>query len=197
MSAYPSRYGHKTKVAHGWATAWPSLDWETYSEAGYVWNAEAQKWESLPGHSNQSRGLKAVGVRNYVEHPTFEILCGEYDLLDGQGSRLWVPSRPPLPLDLIEHVQRGLIVGAWNVNFEWTVWNCYCVPRLGWPPLAIEQMRCTMSKAAANSYPRGLANFGEAMNLTFKKDPEGDRLIRKLTVPKNPTKKAPGLRWVP
>jgi hypothetical protein len=189
-------YGERFKVAHGYSTAWPPIDFETYSESGFVWDADEQKWESLPGHSNQSRGIKAVGVRNYVEHPSFEVLCMAYDLLDGVGPALWTPTRPE-PTRLLDHVRRGLILSAWNVEFEWTVWNCFCVPRLGWPPLALELLRCDMSKAAANAYPRGLANAGEALHLVNQKDPDGDRLIRKLTVPKNPTKKNPGLRWLP
>jgi hypothetical protein len=192
-----SSYGQRVRVAHGWATLWPPLDFETYSEAGYVWNEDEQKWESLPGHSNQSRGLKAVGIRNYVEHPSFEVLCMAYDLLDGNGPKLWTPLRPWQPLDLLEHVRSGRILSAWNTEFEFTVWNYYCVPRLGWPPLALEQLRCDMSKSAANSYPRGLDPAGEALSLIHKKDPDGDRLVRKLTVPKNPTKKYPAKRWGP
>jgi hypothetical protein len=191
------RYGDKIRVAHGWATLFPPLDFETYSEAGYLWDPIRQKWGSLPGHSDQSRGIKAVGTRNYVEHHSFEVLCMAYDLLDGAGPKLWTPARPWQPLDLFEHVRKRLILSAWNTEFEWTVWNCFCVPVLGWPPLGIELMVCDMAKAAANSYPRALGPAGDALYLVNRKDPDGDRLIKKLTVPKNPTKKAPGLRWVP
>jgi hypothetical protein len=191
------RYGDQIRVAHGVSTAWAAWDFETYSAAGYVWDSEENKWGSLPGHSNQSRGLKAVGARNYIEHESFEVLCLAYDLLDDQGLRLWTPTRAAHPIDLLAHIAAGKILSSWNNEFEFSVYNVHCVPKYGWPPLSLEQCRCDMSKAAANSYPRGLANFGNAVNLTYQKDPEGDRLVRKLTVPKNPTKKAPGLRWVP
>lgn len=188
---YPSR-----RVAHGIATTLPALDFETYSEAGYVWNEDTNKWESLPGHSNQSRGLKAVGIRNYVEHPTFNVLCLAYDLLT-DGPHLWLPLHPRQPDALLEHVRKGGVLSAWNTEFEWTVWNIYCVPTFGWPPLDISQMSCDMAKSAANSYPRKLKEAGAALMLTNQKHADGDRLIRKLTVPKNPTKKLRARRWTP
>lgn len=194
-TAFPSSYGQRVRVAHGWATLWPALDFETYSEAGFVWDADANCWESLPGHPKKY-GLPVVGTRNYVEHPTFEILCMAYDLLDGLGPRLWAPGRSE-PTDLFDHVRAGKIISAWNTEFEWTVWNCFAHPKLGWPALPLEQMRCDMAKSAANSYPRKLDAAGPAIGLSIYKDPDGDRLVKKLTVPKDPTKKFPGTRWVP
>lgn len=196
MSAPPSSYGERVKVAHGWATLYAAWDFETYSEAGFQWNEEAQKWGSLPGHSDQSRGLRAVGIRNYIEHPTFEVLCLSYDLLDGAGLSLWAPGRAE-PTDLLNHIRAGKILSSWNNEFEFSVYNIHCAPRYGWPPLDLMQCRCDMAKAAANAYPRGLANAGDVLGLTLRKDLDGDRLVKKLTVPKNPTKKAPGTRWVP
>lgn len=172
------------------------MDFETYSEAGYLWDADEQRWGSLPGHSDQSRGIKAVGSRNYVEHPTFEILCLAYDLKDGHGPSLWIPGRAA-PERLFAHVRAGWLIEAWNSGFEFDVWSVHCTPVLGWPVLALEQMRCAMSKSAANAYPRGLDDAGPVLGIEHLKDPAGKKLIRKLTVPKNPTKKAPGTRWYP
>ncbi len=190
-------------------TAHPTFDWETYSEAGYVWNEGERKWGSLPGLSDQNRGLGAVGVRNYVQHPSFQILSLAYDLLDGNGLRHWTPrdldrNGVPLemPMDLIHHVAAGGIVEAWNVGFEFQVWNYYCVPMWGWPELRMEQCRCTMAKSRAFAYPGKMAYAGTVLfpgkdQAHLRKDPVGESLVKKLTVPRKPTKANQDLRWTP
>ena len=243
----------RVPALHGWSTLIPSADFETYSEAGFrwgeipghivwrksrkrklpltpippkpVWIEPTRRLASLPGLADTSTGLPAVGVRNYVQHPTFEVLSLAYNLLDGRGTQCWVPKwctgkwKEQLiarcfgendwqPWELLKHVACGGPLGGWNcVGFEWEVWNFYCVPTWGWPELRMEQCVDTMHKAAVVSYPRKLKNAGIVLaakhNTFFKpneiiqKDPVGDELVKKLTVPKNPTKANPALRWTP
>jgi DNA polymerase bacteriophage-type len=232
---------------HGYSTLVPSCDFETYSEAGfrwietpgcYKWNKRrvskknpiqlppVPKWieptvelNSLPGLGADNRGLPAVGVRNYVQHPSFEILSLAYDLLDGRGRQHWVPNAETFrigeslvignnqPWPLLDHVAAGRVLGGWNIlGFEWEVWNLYCVPKWNWPVLRMEQCQDTMDKAAVAGYPRALKNIGKVLNRNValghpprvvEKDPIGETLIRKLTVPRNPTKANPALRWTP
>lgn len=196
-------------VAHpGLATIYPDFDFETYSEAGYAYDPMRQKWGSLPGLSDQNRGLKAVGSRNYVRHPSFEVLSLAWDLKDGKGRRWWRPHFnagmiiPPHHMlsdvrELHEYIARGGIIEAFNVGFEYTVWEFYCVPVLGWPPLVIEQLRCCMAKGKVCGYPPALDDVGSVLRLKERKSPEGDRLIRKLCVPKNTTKANQSMRWTP
>lgn len=207
----------------GVATVLPDFDFETYSEAGYRWDPHLRKWKSLPGIAQQNRGLSVVGTRNYVQHPSFEILSLSWDLKDGTGKHWWRPepgvsvrytghsddcalglgspacdcSTGYHPYPLLEYVAADGLIEAWGSSFEWQVWNFYCVPVLGWPPLRQEQMRDGMAKARASAYPGALGPVGEVLKLTERKDPEGERLIRKLTVPRNPTKGNPELRWTP
>jgi hypothetical protein len=153
----------------GVATILPDFDFETYSEAGLVWNPLEQKWDSPPGLSNQNRGLKAVGTRNYVEHHSFEVLSLAWNLKDGNGVQWWRPdpsvpykqypryepnhaydcpvrlgshcecSNLLHPVSLLEHIAAGRPLEAHNVGFEWTVWNVHCVPVLGWPPFHCDE----------------------------------------------------------
>jgi hypothetical protein len=183
--------GQQFRAGVGITTMHPTFDWETYSEAGYQWNYVTQKWESLPGLGPQNRGIGAVGAYNYITHPTFEVLSLAYDLLDGRGMRHWVPHMTEFgladePHDLIQYAAAGGILEAFNVGFELYVWNLYCAPRWGWKPLLIEQVRCCMAKARAHALPGSLADVGYVLDLVNKKDPMGDYLIKKLTVPKNP-----------
>ena len=175
------------------ATVHPTIDFETYSAAGYVWDASRGKWASPPGCSPQARGLSVVGLWVYAEHPTTEVLTFSYDLRDGRGVRRWRPGLPP-PSDLFAYLATGGAVEAHNVMFERVIWEKVCVPRYGWPPLDPAQPRCSMAKAHAWAIPGALGKIGDALNLPVKKDPDGDRLIKLLCVPQTPTKKQPKLR---
>ena len=195
----------------GAATVLPDFDFETYSEAGYVWHPRLQKWGSLPGIAEQNRGLTVVGTRNYVEHPSFRVLSLAWNLKDGKGPRWWRPPEiddvfqrpagdytlPHAPGELCDYIASGGIIEAWGVFFEWQVWNFHCVPVYGWPELRQEQCRCAMAKSRASAYPGKLKNAGEVLKLSERKDPAGDTLIRKLTVPRKPTKSNPDLKWTP
>lgn len=210
----------------GLATVLPDFDFETYSEAGYRWDDELQKWKSLPGLSAQNRGLGAVGTRNYVQHPSFRVLSLAWDLKDGKGKRWWRPDpnydREDIarqypqytsetaylhPVELLEYVASGAPIEAWGASFEWQVWNFYCVPVLGWPPLCIDaegnpplyqsQIHDCMAKSRVSAYPAALNDAGNVLKLEEKKDADGKTLIRKLTVPRNPTKGNAALRWTP
>jgi DNA polymerase len=199
-------------IAHpGFATVYPDFDFEAYSEAGYVFDPLERKWISLPGLSSQNRGLRAVGARNYVRHPTFEVTSLAWDLKDGRGRRWWrpnfcagmtIPTHHLLcdPRELCDYIARGGIIEAFNVGFEWCVWTYYCVPVLGWPPLQLTQLRCCAAKARASAYigsSGGLDDLGDILKLHERKDPAGDALIRKLTIPQKATKANQAMRWTP
>jgi len=123
------------------------LDFETYSEAGFVWDEAAQKWKAPRGA--MKKGLPVVGSAAYVEHPTFEVLTMSYDI--GFGVQRWRPGQPA-PVPLLMAVQRGELVSGWNSGgFEFKVWNKHCAPKYGWPPLQLEQLRDTMAQARAHA----------------------------------------------
>ena len=200
--------GSRVRVGVHFATVYPDFDFETYSEAGVEFDPIKQTWVALPGLGRDNKGLPAVGARNYVEHPTFELLSLSWDLKDGKGRRWW---RPPVcggvvlpavyivsdPQELWSYIASGGIIEAFNVGFELTVWNYYCVPKLGWPPLSFMQVRCCMAKARASAYPGSMEDVGDVLRLHEQKDKAGHDLIKKLTMPKKPTKANPALRWTP
>jgi DNA polymerase bacteriophage-type len=87
-------------------------------------------------------------------------------------------------IELIEHVKNGGKIQAWNAMFEYTIWNCVCVPKYGWPPLKLEQCIDTMAIAAANNIPQALGEAAIFMDASHKKDTTGSKLIQKLCKPK-------------
>lgn len=194
-SFWDLRAGQQFRVGYGVTTVMPDMDFETACAAGFHWDEKAQKWTGLPGAAKNKRGLEVVGRRNYVKHPTFRVLRLAYDLKDGRGKRHWFPWYGIPPQDLLDHIRNGGLIEAWNAGFEFDVWNEYCVPTFGWPPLPLHQLRCAMAKARAHAGPGKLERFGQAFHLTYPKMKEGAALLKKFSEPRNPTKSNPKL-WV-
>ena len=176
------------------STVLPDLDFETYSEAGFV--PLGDKWGALPRASQGKKGLPVVGAARYAEHPTTEVLCLAYNLKDGIGPRQWLPGMPP-PLDLFLHIAKGGLLEAWNVGFERHIWEKVCVPRMGWIAVPRSQWRCAMAKSRAHALPGALDNATRVLNTTHQKNPDGRRLLNRFSVPRNATRSDPRLRIQP
>jgi len=176
--------GTQLYAGMGRAEVLPDMDFETYSEAGYVRTADG--WGNLPGAAK--KGLSTVGAARYAEHPSTEITSFYYDLKDGTGRQFWRPGMPN-PEPLLAYIRAGGRVEAWNVGFERWIWEKICAPKLGWPSIAQEQYRCAMAKGRAFCLPGALSKAGEVLNLQNKKNPDGDRLLKKFAMPRKPTAK--------
>jgi DNA polymerase len=185
--------GTRRNAGLGISTVLADLDFETRSEAGFLWDEDTGKW--LAPEGAKKKGLEAVGVARYAEHPTTDVLSLSYNLKDGKGPRRWRPGFPP-PLDLWAHVQHGRLLEAWNSAFEWWIWNLVCVKRYGFPPLPFQQLRCAMSKARAAGYPGKLGEAGQVMELTVQKDTRGYDLLKRYSIPQTPTKSNGFIKWI-
>lgn len=205
--------GQKIPVGLGSAEVLADMDFETYSEAGFVWtpakppervwSARSNKYvlkEYLPTWTApkgaQKKGIFAVGAAAYASHPSAEVLSLVYDLKDGRGRRFWAPGLP-LPVDLFDWVRSGGVVEAHNCAFEFWIWREVCAKKYGWPQPRIEWFRDSLAKAHAWGLPGALANLGKALELPTLKDADGKRLLNKFSVPRNPTKKDPRTRIRP
>jgi len=194
MNASTLLAGHRLTAGCGFSTVLPDLDFETYSEAGYTWDAELNKWVSIT--KSPPHGLSAVGASAYSEHSSTEVLSLAYDLKDGQGARMWLPFMPP-PVELFEHIAKLGLLEAHNSAFEWYVWSNVCHARMGWPALPYWLLRDSMAKARAFSLPGKLAKLAEVLKVSDQKIDDGKRLINKFSKPRNPTKKDPRTRIRP
>lgn len=193
MTRY-STNGTRRQVGHGVTTNVASFDFECYSEAGYAFNAETQRWVSCV--DSAPHGLGAVGAVVYSEHASTEINRLAYDLKDGYGIRLWVSDAPP-PQDLFNHILAGGLLEATNDMFEYWIWKNVCVKKMGWPPLPLNQLRDVAAKARAHGLNGKLDSFTKVLNKSVMKGTEGKRLIRKFCIPHNPTKNEPTRRLYP
>lgn len=194
IDAHRLRAGTRIRVGTGVSTVLPDMDFETYSAAGFIWDDANQKW--LKPKGAQKFGLFAVGAAAYAAHPTCEVLSLAYDLKDGKGPRLWLPMMPP-PVELFEYLATGGLIEAWNCGFEWWIWNKVCRDRYGWPDLPFQQLRDAPAKARAFGLPGALANAARVTQAAIQKDKEGERLLKKFSVPRKPTKTNPATRIRP
>lgn len=166
-------------------------DFETYSEAGFRWDANGQKWTGPPGTTK--KGLSVVGSAAYAEHPSTEVLTFSYALPGDNYPTRWRPGQPN-PTRLFDWLAAGGLLEAHNVMFERLIWHHVCRPRYGWPDLPVKQLRCSMAKARVNSLPGGLDDLVKVLKTTIQKDEDGKRLINLYSVPQKPTKKNPATR---
>lgn len=157
-----------------------TIDFETYSEAGYEWSDVLNKWVPPEGGSPTNKGLSLVGVVNYTRHPSFEVLCCWYRLPGGELT-YWAPGMPP-PADLFAYIAAGGIVEAHNHAFEHRVFQA-----LGWPEVPLSQQRCSMAKSRAWALP-GSLDLAAATLGTTPKNPDGKKGIQLFSVPRQPTK---------
>lgn len=190
------RYGTQLIAGCGISTVIADFDVETYSEAGLEWVEERRRWMQPKGATGNARSLGLVGAAVYAQHPSTQPLVWAYNLKDGRGSRQWWPHSVTPPYDLFEHLAAGLLIEAWNASFEWWIWTEVMTPLYGWPPLDPRQLRCAMAKARAWGLPGKLEMASQVLGLPGK-DPEGDRLLKKFSVPRNPTIADPRLRLDP
>ena len=166
-----------------------TIDFETYSEAGFEWSPALNKWVPPEGGSAANRGLSLVGVVNYTRHPSFEVLCCWYKL-PGQEPVYWAPGLPD-PQDLFDYVAAGGTVEAHNHAFEHRVFQA-----LGWPEIPLAQQRCSMAKSRAWALPGSLDKASAALG-TRAKNAEGKKGITTFCVPRQPTAKNPARRVAP
>lgn len=162
------------------------FDFETYSPAGFIWDEQLNKF--IPPHGADRKGLESVGTVVYAEHPDAEVLSLAYDLRDGQGVRLWTPDNYKPPTDLFTYINEENLLEAWNISFEYWVWNNICIPKYNFPPLRFNQLRCAMAKSRAYSLPGSLEETCRILNTKNKKNSDGKRLLKKFSIPRDPTK---------
>jgi DNA polymerase len=180
--------GTTMRAALHHSTVLPDLDFETYSEAGYVWDAARMKWGCLRG--TDKKGLGVVGAQVYAEHPSTEVLSLYYDLKDGRGRRRWLPTDPLPPVDLLEHVARGGLLEAWNSGFEYRIWNLVCRRRYGWPALPLRAAPVRDGQVPRVVVPRASSKRrARCSRSSIQKDKDGDRLLKKFSMPRDPTAK--------
>lgn len=150
-----------------------NIDFETYSEAD----------------------LKNVGQHRYAQDRSTDIICLAYSI-NNSPPEIWIAG-DEFPLVLRDAILRGDLVYAWNVGFEFAIWNEIGVKKLNWPVIKLEQWRDTQAIALNFAFPMALDKCGDALDLKVQKDKRGEQLIKLLSVPQKITKKNKYRRLTP
>ena len=137
---------------------------------------------SLDFETRSPVDLKKRGVYVYAESPETEVLCMAY-AFEGEEPQIWVPGQEEFPVDVIEQIEQGGPLRAWNVQFERIVWRDILVPQFGAPLPELEQWYCTAAEARAMALPRSLGACARALNMDVLKDDPGYRLMLKMCAP--------------
>ena len=126
--------------------------------------------------------LADQGLDIYANDPTTEVLCIAFGT-SPQNVQVCQGNTVVRTAELLDHVRNGGKIQAWNVIFEYAIWNCVCVPKYGWPELKLSQVIDSMAIAAANNVPQSLGDAAIFMDSAHQKDTRGRYLIQKLCKP--------------
>lgn len=137
--------------------------------------------------------LRKVGVRRYVRHPSFKVLCVAW-CIDGGAVKASYPvvyatgdGRQSLPPDLVQALKHPDVQAhAWNAAFESEVLEALGI-------FVANPIECTMQRALAYGLPARLETAGKALKLAVVKDAAGHRLMLRLTKPDKKTGAQPVL----
>lgn len=136
-----------------------SIDFETYSECD----------------------IRTAGAYNYAAHPTTEVICMAWAIDDAEP-QLWCPGMP-LPIELIDAIDFGAEIWAWNAMFERSVWHHQMVMKHRATIINPEQWNDTAALAAILALPRALGQCAEVLGIAEQKDKRGSYLIQRLCKP--------------
>lgn len=124
--------------------------------------------------------LRKTGAHRYAKDCGVSVLAWAID----NGPVLpWCPG-DIVPQAIVDHVQAGHPVAAWNIQFDANVWNEQLVPKFGFPPLQDFQLRCTMARALYWGLPAALDTAARALGLTQLKDRAGHALMLQMCRPR-------------
>jgi len=164
----------------------------------------------LDFESYSEEDLTSVGAYKYSIHPSTEIthiswFCGtREEILDFLKARklpyLWCKHRKVNKVELSQ-LERILLdpqisIIAHNSFFEMCMMK-FCLSRRlpSLKKIPINKFMCTASMAAALAIPRKLEDACLVLDLPVKKDMEGNRLMKKYSKPKKPSKNDPSTRY--
>jgi DNA polymerase len=141
--------------------------------------------------------LKKVGTHKYAADSSTEILCAAFAADDGPV-QLWLPG-DPVPPEFLEAARNPCwLVVAHGDHFETAIEQHILAPRYGFPLIELERHRCTMAMALAVGLPARLSAAADALELEYRKDDAGERLMHQMSKPRRPHKDedpAAGAYW--
>ncbi len=149
--------------------------------------------------------LPKVGSYRYAQDPSTEALCLAIRFDRADEVLLWHPAFPTSGLpeegrdaleEMAARIREGWEVHAFNAMFERSVWELVMRRRIpSLPEVPYLSWRCSAALAASYALPRRLEDIAAALGLPIEKDMVGNRLMKKMSKPRKPTRKDPEGGW--
>jgi DNA polymerase len=130
--------------------------------------------------------LRHCGAHCYAVHVDTDALCAGF-AVDDMVVESWIRGAP-CPELIARAVTDRWPIHAFNANFERLIWKYVLTPRYGWPEPRLDQWRCSQAAAMASALPYSLEGVAAALQLPFRKDPEGYAAMLRLSRPRKPRK---------
>lgn len=137
---------------------------------------------SIDFETRSTVDLRRTGVYPYAVHPHTDLWLMGW-AFEGEEPDLWFPGQP-LPPRIIEHIEAGGEMRAWNAQFERVMWREVGVKRHGFIRVCPCNWVDTAAEAAAMALPRHLADAAEVCNVPQQKDAAGTRLMLQMCKPR-------------
>lgn len=132
--------------------------------------------------------LATAGVYKYTEDEAFRILLLGYSIDGAPAQVIDLARGEPIPTVILQALtDPGIIKSAFNAAFERVCLSVYL--RRYHPDLLAEGFldprgwRCTMVWAVSLGLPMSLDGASKALRLPLEKDPAGQKLIRRFSIP--------------
>lgn len=132
--------------------------------------------------------LATAGVYKYAEDEAFRILLFGYSIDGAPAEVIDLARGEPIPTMILQALTDSTVTkSAFNASFERVCLSAYL--RRYHPDLLAEGFldprgwRCTMVWAASLGLPMSLDGAAKALRLPLEKDPAGQKLIRRFSIP--------------
>ena len=125
--------------------------------------------------------LKDVGIERYARHPSTDIICMSWDMINSEPA-IWIPGCQ-LPL-WTTGAWMNHRIHAYNAQFERKIWRYVLARKYGaTKDIPLRSWYCTAAQCAAYGLPRKLEAAAEVMGAGVK-DAAGHKLMLKYTKPR-------------
>lgn len=138
---------------------------------------------SIDFETRSTVDLRRTGVYRYAQDPTTDVWCMAY-AFDDEEPAVWKPGEP-LPVALVQYIEQGGELRAWNAQFERTIWNDILAKRYGWPSTSVDQWVCTAAEARAMALPGALGQAADVLGVEQQKDSQGANLMLRMARPRS------------
>lgn len=138
---------------------------------------------SIDFETRSTADLRRTGVYRYAQDANTDVWCMAY-AFDDEDPKVWKPGNP-LDQSLVEYIEQGGELRAWNAQFERTIWNDILAKRYGWPATTIDQWVCTAAEARAMALPGALGQAADVLGVHQQKDSQGASLMLRMARPRS------------